>query len=92
VARAPDTGCTRCDLDECLKAFVAAFRRMPPGVPGPLFADCAGDHEVRAAFRERERRQRRGYGRRYGALAGGDEVAGRHPAMGLAVSRRPATA
>ena len=26
-ARAPDTGCTLCDLDECLKLFVAAFRR-----------------------------------------------------------------
>jgi len=49
-ARAPDTGCTLCDLDECLKLFVAAFRRMPPGVIGPLFADCAGDRELRAAF------------------------------------------
>ncbi len=50
AARAPDTGCTLCDLDECLKLFVAAFRRMPPGVIGPLFADCAGDRELRAAF------------------------------------------
>ena len=49
-ARAPDTGCTLCDLDECLKVFVAAFRRMPPDVLGPLFADCAGDRELRAAF------------------------------------------
>lgn len=49
-AHAPDTGCTLCDLDECLKVFVAAFRRMPPGVMGPLFADCAGDREVRAMF------------------------------------------
>jgi AcrR family transcriptional regulator len=48
--RAPDTGCTLCDLDECLKVFVAAFRRMPPGVIGPLFADCAGDRELRAVF------------------------------------------
>jgi AcrR family transcriptional regulator len=48
--RAPDTGCTLCDLDECLKLFVAAFRRMPPGVLGPLFADCAGDRDLRAAF------------------------------------------
>ena len=30
--------------------FVAAFRRMPPDVLGPLFADCAGDRELRAAF------------------------------------------
>jgi AcrR family transcriptional regulator len=49
-AQAPDTGCTLCDLDECLKVFVAAFRRIPPGVIGPLFADCAGDRELRAAF------------------------------------------
>ena len=49
-ARAPDTSCTLCDLDECLKLFVAAFRRMPPEVIGPLFADCAGDDELRAAF------------------------------------------
>jgi AcrR family transcriptional regulator len=49
-AKAPDTGCTLCDLDECLKVFVAAFRRMPPGVIGPLFADCAGDRDLRAAF------------------------------------------
>lgn len=49
-ARTPDTGCTLCDLDECLKVFVAAFRRMPPDVLGPLLADCAGDPELRAAF------------------------------------------
>lgn len=49
-ARAPDTGCTLCDLDESLKVFVAAFRRLPPGVIGALFADCAGDHELRDAF------------------------------------------
>jgi AcrR family transcriptional regulator len=48
--RAPDTGCTLCDLDECLKLFVAAFRRMPPDVIGPLFADCAADRELRAVF------------------------------------------
>jgi AcrR family transcriptional regulator len=49
-ATAPDTGCTLCDLDESLKVFVAAFRRMPPDVLGPLFADCAGDRALRAAF------------------------------------------
>jgi AcrR family transcriptional regulator len=48
--RAPETGCTLCDLDECLKLFAAAFRRMPPDVIGPLFADCAGDPGLRAAF------------------------------------------
>jgi AcrR family transcriptional regulator len=49
-ATVPDTGCTLCDLDECLKVFVAAFRRMPPGVIGPLFADCATDRELRSMF------------------------------------------
>jgi hypothetical protein len=49
-ARVPDTGCTLCDLDEALKVFVAAFRRMRPDVLGPLFADCAGDRELRAVF------------------------------------------
>jgi AcrR family transcriptional regulator len=48
--RAPDTGCTLCDLDECLKVFVAAFRRMPADVLGALYADCAGDPELRTAF------------------------------------------
>ena len=46
----PDTGCSLCDLDECLKVFVGAFRRMPPGVIDPLFADCARDRELRTAF------------------------------------------
>jgi AcrR family transcriptional regulator len=50
AAQAPDTGCTLCDLDECLKLFVASFRRMSPGVIGPLFADCASDRDLRAAF------------------------------------------
>jgi AcrR family transcriptional regulator len=48
--QAPDTGCTLCDLDESLKLFVAAYRRMPPDVIAPLFADCAGDRDLRAAF------------------------------------------
>jgi AcrR family transcriptional regulator len=49
-ARAPNTGCTLCDVDECLKVFVAAFRRMSPDVLGPLFADCANDRALRAEF------------------------------------------
>ena len=48
--RAPDTGCTLCDLDECLKLFVAAFGRLSPNVLGPLFADCSADEDLRAAF------------------------------------------
>ncbi|HWM09790.1 MAG TPA: TetR/AcrR family transcriptional regulator [Solirubrobacteraceae bacterium] len=50
AARAPDTGCTLCDLGECLIVFVAVYRRMPPGVIGPLYADCAADPELHAAF------------------------------------------
>jgi AcrR family transcriptional regulator len=50
AVRPPDTGCTLCDLDECLKLFVGAFRRLPPDVVGPLWADCTGDPELRAAF------------------------------------------
>lgn len=46
----PDTGCTLCDLDECLNLFVAAFRLLPPDVLGPLLADCAADRELHAAF------------------------------------------
>jgi AcrR family transcriptional regulator len=49
-AQAPDTGCTLCDLDECLKVFVSVLRRMPAGVIGALFADCATDRELRADF------------------------------------------
>ena len=48
--RAPDTGCTLCDLDECLKLFVRAFRRIPPGVIDPLYADFASDPDLRSLF------------------------------------------
>ena len=50
AVRPPDTGCTLCDLDECLKLFAGAFRRLPPDVIGPLWADCAEDPELRAGF------------------------------------------
>jgi AcrR family transcriptional regulator len=50
AVEAPDTGCTLCDLDECLKLFVNAFRRLPPDVIGPLWVECAPDPELRAAF------------------------------------------
>lgn len=50
AAGAPDTGCTLCDVDECLRLFVAAFRRMPPDVLGPLFADCVQDPALQAEF------------------------------------------
>jgi AcrR family transcriptional regulator len=48
--RAPDTGCTICDLDECLKLFVGSFKRLRPDVIGPLLADCVDDRELRSAF------------------------------------------
>lgn len=49
-ARPPDTGCTLCDLVDGINVFVAAFRRMPPDLLGPLLADCVHDPELRAAF------------------------------------------
>ncbi|MFI0419540.1 TetR/AcrR family transcriptional regulator [Spongiactinospora sp. 9N601] len=49
-AEAPDTGCTLCDLNEGINVFVAAFRRIPPGVLAPLFADCSAVPELRGAF------------------------------------------
>ena len=39
---APDTGCTLCDLDECLRIYVELLDRIPPDVLGSLLADCAG--------------------------------------------------
>lgn len=50
AARAPDTGCTLCDVDECLRVFVKVFRRISPEVLGPLLADCAGDPQLQRAF------------------------------------------
>lgn len=46
----PNTGCTLCDLGECVIVFIDAFERMPPGVLGPLLGDCAGRTELRAEF------------------------------------------
>jgi AcrR family transcriptional regulator len=46
----PDTGCTLCDLGEGIGVFLAAFRRIRPGVLGALFADCAAVPELRDAF------------------------------------------
>ncbi|MEV0390297.1 TetR/AcrR family transcriptional regulator [Nonomuraea sp. NPDC050643] len=48
--RAPDTGCTLCDLNEGIGVFVAAFRRIRPDVLGPLLADCAAEPELRETF------------------------------------------
>ncbi|MBK1788076.1 TetR/AcrR family transcriptional regulator [Prauserella cavernicola] len=46
----PDTDCTMCDLAECLSVYVAAFDRMPPGVLGPLLADCTPEPGLREDF------------------------------------------
>jgi AcrR family transcriptional regulator len=46
----PDTGCTLCDLDEGIRVFLVAFRRIRPGVLAALFADCAAVPELRDAF------------------------------------------
>ncbi|MFG1705802.1 TetR/AcrR family transcriptional regulator [Nonomuraea sp. M3C6] len=49
-ARAPDTGCTLCDLNEGINVFIAAFRRIRPDVLGPLLADCAAEPGLRETF------------------------------------------
>jgi AcrR family transcriptional regulator len=46
----PDTGCTLCDLGEGIGVFLAAFRRIRPGVLAALFADCAAVPELRDTF------------------------------------------
>lgn len=46
----PDTGCTICDLGECLSLFLEAFRRIPPDAVGSLLADCAAQPDLRAEF------------------------------------------
>lgn len=49
-AEPPDTGCTLCDLNECLMIFVVLFQRIRADVLGSLFADCAKDPGLHAAF------------------------------------------
>jgi AcrR family transcriptional regulator len=48
--QAPDTSCTLCDIDECLKVFVSSFKQIRPAILGPLLADCVGDRDLRDAF------------------------------------------
>ncbi|MEV1291266.1 TetR/AcrR family transcriptional regulator [Pseudonocardia sp. NPDC049635] len=50
VPASPDTGCTLCDFGEGLLVFLAEFRAIRPDVLGSLFADCAGDPELRAQY------------------------------------------
>ncbi|GAA3740277.1 AcrR family transcriptional regulator [Spinactinospora alkalitolerans] len=48
--RAPDTGCTICDLNEGINVFIVEFRRIRPDVLASLLADCAPHPELRDAF------------------------------------------
>ena len=50
--QAPDTGCTICDLNECINVFVVAFDKLAPDILGPLLADCADHPELRKIFTE----------------------------------------
>jgi AcrR family transcriptional regulator len=47
---APDSGCVVCDLVDGLGVFLAASRRVPPGVLGSLLADCPDGSAPRVAF------------------------------------------
>lgn len=47
---APDTACTICDLNDAIKLYVDAFRRMPPDALASLLAECGDDAQRRAAF------------------------------------------
>jgi AcrR family transcriptional regulator len=48
--RAPESGCVVCDLVAGVEVFMTAFRRVPPGVLGALFADCGGEPALREEF------------------------------------------
>lgn len=53
ATRPPDSGCVACDLRDAVGVFVAAYRRMPPGVVGALLGDCAGRPALRSALTQR---------------------------------------
>lgn len=46
----PDTGCTLCDIDESFQVFLAAYRHTRPEVLSALYADCAGDADLRQLY------------------------------------------
>ncbi|MEO3925482.1 TetR/AcrR family transcriptional regulator [Micromonosporaceae bacterium B7E4] len=50
AVRAPDTGCTLCDLHEGITVFVTLFDRIRPDVLGPLLSDCASAADLRDTF------------------------------------------
>ena len=49
---APDTGCTLCDLHECLVLITNAFRRLGTGTLAQLIAEGADDPELREQLTE----------------------------------------
>lgn len=46
----PDTGCTLCDIDESFNVFLAAYRTIRPETLSALYAECAGDQDLRAEY------------------------------------------
>lgn len=50
VPAPPDTGCTLCDIDESFSIFLTAYRAIRPDVLSALYAECAQDPELRAAY------------------------------------------
>lgn len=50
VPTPPDTGCTLCDIDESFGIFLSAYRKIRPESLGSLYAECAREPELRAAF------------------------------------------
>lgn len=49
---APDTGCTLCDLHECLTLVTGAFERLGAGVLAQLIADGGDDPDLRRQLEE----------------------------------------
>ncbi|MTE16166.1 TetR family transcriptional regulator [Nocardia sp. CT2-14] len=48
--RAPDTGCTICDLSDAIKLHLNIFRRLPPDSLASLLADCNATPALRETF------------------------------------------
>lgn len=48
--RAPETGCTICDLSDAIKLHLNVFRRLPPDALASLLADCDVDPALRDTF------------------------------------------
>lgn len=50
VPTPPDTGCTLCDVDESFHVFLRAYRSIRPQDLSALYADCAGDPDLRQRY------------------------------------------